>query len=76
MVYTGGDDLLALSPAGSALHIAQQVRAAVDEHLMLNGKKLTASTAIVFFRRTTRCSWLYDGRERHWMKPRSQAEID
>jgi CRISPR-associated protein Cmr2 len=49
VVYAGGDDLVALAPAATALQIAQQARAHIDQHLVVNGKPMTASTGVVYF---------------------------
>jgi hypothetical protein len=52
-VYAGGDDFLAFSPAASALELVVAVRRSVDERaeaagLSVNGRPITASTAVVF----------------------------
>ncbi|MFT4136273.1 Cas10/Cmr2 second palm domain-containing protein [Microbacterium sp.] len=52
VVYAGGDDLLFLVPAKSALAAAKVARTSVDA-LTGPGQGLTASTAIVFFHEAT-----------------------
>lgn len=53
-VYTGGDDVLALCPATSALELARRLRKLIDEHLAdsvlrsASGMPITASSSVVF----------------------------
>ncbi|MGL4305105.1 MAG: Cas10/Cmr2 second palm domain-containing protein [Mycobacteriaceae bacterium] len=56
VIYSGGDDFLAFSPASTALSLAETLRKSLAEHVDKNmlwqkankGKGVTASTAIVF----------------------------
>lgn len=49
VVYAGGDDLVALVPAETALVCAGRVRQAVEERIGVVAPGVTASTAVVFF---------------------------
>jgi CRISPR-associated protein Cmr2 len=49
VVYAGGDDLVAIVPAESALDAAARARTAVSEHIIPVLPGVTASTAVAFF---------------------------
>lgn len=52
-VYSGGDDLVFLAPAQSALAAAKEVNIAVTATSQLLGWDVTASTAVVFFHQSS-----------------------